>query len=378
MKYSKFLLIFVSLIFLNSCKSKEKTKQERILNVHIAEVVEKETPIYIYAVGNTQANFTIDIRSQVTGVLLKAHVKEGQNVKEGDLIYTIDPAPYEAELQKAKAQLREDQASLKLAEDKVKRYESLAEKDFISQLQFDEYVTNVELFKAKVDVDKANILDAEVNLNYCFIHAPVSGKISYNVLDPGNLITANSSNALTSIRQMDPMQVNFSISQRDFLKWQREHVKGEEFDFIILDSDKKQLVKRGKVFFIDNNIDQQNGTILLKGAIENKDFALWPGEFGEVHLILKKVNGLLIPESALQIGEDSPYVFVMNDQNIVQMKDVTVIQNLEKFLLVTGLESGEKVVTSGQLNLRSGMKVNVIQPQNTKLKDDKEPKGEIK
>lgn len=363
MKSSKLLLLLLSMLLCNSCKTKEQTNHVRIPNVEITEVIEKEVPIYIYAVGNTQANFTIDIRSQVTGVLLTAHVEEGQNVKEDDLIYTIDPAPYEAELQKAQAQLREDQASLRLAEDKLERYKTLAEKDFISQLQYDEYTTNVELFKAKVDLDKANILLAKVNLNYCFIRSPVTGKISYNVLDPGNLITANSSNALTTVRQMDPMQVNFSISQKDFIKWQREHEKGAEyFEFIISDSDNKELIKQGKIFFIDNNIDLQTGTVLLKGYIKNKDFSLWPGEFGEVRLILKKVkNGLLIPESALQIGQKSPYVFIIKDQDTVEMKDVIVVENLQKELLVTGLEAGEKIVTSGQLNLKSGMKVKIVE-----------------
>lgn len=356
------LFIVLTTLLLESCSLDKKKKMELPpSSVEIGKVIQKDSPIYVYAVGNTQANNTIDIRSQVTGVLKKAHVKEGQKVESGQLVYTIDPAPYEATLAQAEAQLREDQANLKLAEDKVARYKYLADQEYISELQFDELNTNVELAKAKIDIDKAQIEEARINLEYCYIHSPVAGKISYNLLDPGNLITANTTE-MTTIREMDPMQVNFSISQKNFLKWQRLHDKEDSFfELILLDSDNNEIIKKGNLFFVDNNISENSGTILLKGLIENKDFSLWPGEFGKVRLVVKTVkDAILMPAQALQVGENSNYVFLVKEDHTVEVKDVTILEKYDDYLMIDqGVKAGDIVVTSGQLNLKPGMKIQI-------------------
>lgn len=361
-KMTILLSIMLPMLLLESCFSEKKKKMERPpSSVEVSRVIQKDSPIYIYAVGNTQANVTVDVRSQVTGILKKAHVNEGQQVEIGQLVYTIDSAPYEAALEQAEAQLREDQANLKLAEDKVARYKSLADQEYISELQFDELITDVELAKAKIDIDKAQIEQARINLEYCYIHSPIAGKISYNFLDPGNLITADTTQ-MTTIREMDPMQVHFSISQKNFLKWQRLHDKEDSFfELTLLDSDNNELTKKGNLFFVDNNISDNSGTILLKGLIENKDFSLWPGEFGKVRLIVKTVkNAILLPAEALQVGENSNYVFLVKEDNTVEVKDVTILEKYDDYLMIDkGVKAGDVVVTSGQLNLKPGMKVQV-------------------
>lgn len=354
-------------LILTSCSKGEKPKEPHLFPVETGNVLQKDTPIYINAVGNVAAKFTIDVRSQVTGILKEVHIKEGQDVGIGQLIYTIDPAPYLAELEKAKAQLRVDEARLKLAADKVMRYTSLAEQDFISQLQYDELVTNVELAKATVDVDRSLIETAQINLDYCYIRSPVDGKISYNEKDPGNLITANSEDALTSIRQMTPALVDFTISQKDFLKLQREHRNGQtNFIFNMLDTDGKEVKKEGVVYFIDNNFNLNSGSILLRGTIENKDYSLWPGEFGKVQIILKTVkDAILVPIAAIQIGQKGPYVYVLQPDNTVSTKNVHVLEKADDYVVVeAGLKQGDQVITNGQVNLREGASVQVKNPEN--------------
>jgi len=365
-----FILCSTAAVVIWSCASDTEVKPQRLIPVEVGKVIKKNSPLYIYAVGNTLANFTVDIRSQVTGILEKSHIHQGQDVSVGQLIYTIDPAPFIAELEQAKAQLRLDEASLRLSEDKALRYKSLAEKEYISQLQFDELITDVELTKAKVDVGKAMVSEASINLEYCYIRSPIIGKISYNVLDPGNLVTANSSNALTTVRQLDPILVNFNISQKDFLKLQNEHGEGEtNFEFIMLDNDGKELKKTGVIYFIDNNFDTETGTILLRGKIENKDFSLWPGEFGKVKLIVKDIKeAILVPEAAIQIGNKGNFVFSVKGDDTVESVVVDVVERLDDYILISkGLNPGDTVVTSGQINLRPGMKVKIID-------DDKETK----
>ncbi|MEC7838859.1 MAG: efflux RND transporter periplasmic adaptor subunit [Chlamydiota bacterium] len=365
MRYKSFNLFFCyfATALLVSCSSEQQKKKEHLLPVEVGKVTQKDSPLYIYAVGNTSANFTVDIRSQVTGTLEKAHVEQGQNVSVGQLIYTIDPAPFIAELEQAKAQLRLDEASLALSEDKAERYKSLAEKEYISQLQFDELITDVELAKAKVDVDKAKVNEAAINLDYCYIRSPIVGKMSYNVFDPGNLITANSSEAMTTVRQLDPMLVNFSISQKDFLKLQHEKGEGQtQFEFLMLDTDGKERKKSGVIYFIDNNFDLDTGTILMKGKIENKDDSLWPGEFGKVQLIVKEMkNAILVPEAAVQTGEKGQFVFTLKSDDTVESVNITILEKLGDYMVVSeGLKPGDTVVTSGQINLRPGMKVTVV------------------
>ncbi len=366
------LLIAIAFI---GCSSDQAKKEKPAPSVEVEKVIQKDVPIYIDAVGNVGAWYTIDIRSQVTGILQEAHVAEGQDVKVGQLIYTIDPAPFKASLDKAEAQLREDLASLRLAEDKALRYKDLAEQDYISQLQYDELITNVELMEAKVDVDKAQIEEARIQLEYAYIRSPVNGKISYNVLDPGNLVTANSQYALTSIRQMDPILVDFSISQKDFLKLQQQH-EGDKTKFLyhMLDTDGNQMTKEGSVYFIDNNLDLSTGTILLKGMIENKDYSLWPGEFGKVQLIVKTVkDGTLVPHAAIQVGQKGEYIFVLQDDNTVKVQGVVTIELFDDYFLVKGgVKPGDKVVTNGQINLQPGIKVQV------KQRDSNSEDGEIK
>lgn len=354
-----FLLLAMSLV---SCTSKEEKTGSPPVPVEVASVIQKDVPILIDAVGNAGAWYTTDVRSQVTGVLQEKHIAEGQNVKVGQLIYTIDPAPFQAQLDKAKAQLREDQASLKLAEDKVLRYTTLAEKDYISELQYDELVTNVELMQAKVDLDKAAVEDARIQLDYCFIRSPLNGKLSYNVLDPGNLVTANSEHPLTTIRQMDPILINFTIPQKDFLKLQHQH-EGEHTHFIfhMLDSDGRPLEREGVIYFVDNNFALDTGTILMKGSLNNKDYSIWPGEFGKVQIIVKTVkDGILVPQDAVQIGQSGKYVFVLKEDQTVESRDVTVVESVKGYFLVSkGVKPGEKVVVNGQINLQPGMKVEV-------------------
>lgn len=365
MKLSQIIVTAALLSTFWGCSKEKPEKKRPPIPVETGKVIAKDTPIYVDSVGNIEAWYTIDVRSQVTGVLKEAHVKEGQEVAEGQLVYTIDPDPYIAALEKAKAQLREDEASLKLAEDKIIRYGPLAKLDYISQLQYDELITNVEYLKAKMDVDKAQIAEALVNLEYCYIHSPINGKISYNVFVPGNLITANAQQQMTTIRQLDPIYVNFSISQKDYLKFEHQHTKGEtNFIFTMLDTVGKQIEKTGSVYFLDNNFSTDNGSILLRGKISNATRELWPGQFGKVQVIVKTIkNALSIPYTALQIGQQGDYIYVLKEDDTVEQRNIKVIEKAGDYIIVEeGVKEGEIVIINGQINLRPGASVIVKEP----------------
>lgn len=341
------------------CQSPPKPPQ-RIFPVKVSEVVQREVPIYFEIIGNVISPQVVQLRPQITGMLIEAHVKQGQDVTEGQLLYSIDPAPFKATLDRAKAILTKDQAQLDFSKKKVERYEALKEKDYVSALSYEQYQTDVLTITSQVASDQADVDAAAINLAYTEIRSPMTGRISSYLVDPGNVISP--SNILTEIRQIDPIDIQFSLSQRDFQRLQ-DRFAGQTMDFDILIPNVKEPLAGGKVFFVDNHLSLATGTVLVKGRIDNAARTLWPGLFVRVRLLLEnEPHGLLVPVAAVQFGQQGPYVYVLKDDQTVELRRVTLGETVdEQRLIKSGLKAGETVVTDGQLNLSPGVKVQVTQ-----------------
>lgn len=356
------LLTFFILLMLSACSSENHQKGGWPLPVEVGESTLDDVPIFIEAIGNVHSLKTVLVRPQVGGVITEIHVKQGEDVEEGQLLYTIDPRPYEAALEQAKATLAKDQASLKLSEATVERFQELVKQDYVSQLTFDQYKTNVDVGKAQIIIDQALVDLAEINLGYTEIRSPINGRISQYNIDAGNVVVANDSNALTQILQISPVSIHFSVTQREFVQIRRAQQEGS-FRFEVFLPEFPEDPREGLIYFFDNHIDTKTGTILFKGSAPNEDAFFWPGEFVKVRLQLEIVkNAVVIPATAIQIGQEGKFVYIYHaDTNTVEYRLVEVGQTIdEQVMVIQGLTAGEKVITNGQINLRPDAKVAVI------------------
>lgn len=328
------------------------------VKVQAAQVVEQSVDRSVDAIGYVNQNLLVQIRPQVEGVLLSVHVQEGQMVKEGDLLYEIDARPFQAALDQAAANLKKDLAALALAKNTAERYKEPAAKEYVSPLVYEQYLTNVQSAEAQVAADEAAVETAKINLGYTKIVAPISGKVSVYTVDVGNLVAVNNTTPLIEIRQIQPVQVVFSIPQKDFdeIKF-RESFDDLKFD-VILPYDKVPKIE-GKLYFVDNHIDQTTGTIVLKGLVTNEASLLWPGQYVRVRLFIgTDPNAIVIPYASLLQGQKGPYVYVINEDMTVKTVQIVVGQQIDSTVIVkSGLKVGDRVVTNGQLNLKNGSTV---------------------
>ncbi len=348
------------LLVVFGCGGQPKVERPPI-PVILGEVTQENVPILIETFGNVLSPLDVQIRPQVGGIVAEAFVKQGQLVNKGDPLFKIDPRPFQAALEKARATLLKDQAALELAEITLKRNADLVQKDYISKLTYEQFKTNVESARAQVLSDKADIALAELNLEWATPTSPIKGKISEYNLDPGNLVIANDAVYLTNIRQIDPIDVQFYMPQRGFVQLQHAGKETALTFHAILPQDVDHP-REGKIYFVDNHIDTTTGTLLVKGRLDNVDGFLWPGEYVKIQLQLRVQPGaLLVPEEAIQIGQEGPFVYVYDaNTSTVVYRPVTKGENYKgKILLEKGVSAGEKVVVKGMVNLRPGAKVSI-------------------
>lgn len=355
-------LFFYSILILiaTSCGNKSKS-HERVYPVKLGDVEQKDVPIYIESIGNVFSLQTVQIRPQVSGLVVEAYVQQGQYVKKGDPLYKIDTRPYQAALDRAKGVLEKDLATLEFSKIQLERNKQLAEKDYISKLTYEQYRSQVEINKGQVESDKADVALAELNLSWCIPTSPIDGKISQYNIDPGNLVVANDANALTNIRQISPADIRFNINQNDYVKVQKAMQKGSLKFEAILPQDKK-TPREGMIYFVDNHIDPSTGTILLKGTVPNEDEMFWPGEFIRVLLQLRiEKQAILVPEQAVKIGQEGPFIYVYKpDTSTAEYRKVVKGNSIDgKFIIQSGVKLGEKVIVEGQNNLMPGTKVSL-------------------
>jgi len=314
-------------------------------------------PIYIDTFGTFFANLDVDIKSEVTGILLEAHIEDGQFVTNGQLLFTIDPREFKANLDKAKATLSEDQVRLKMKNDDLARNKKLFETQVISAEAYEQSQTDQEAAAAKVEFDKAEVEFAQIQLDYCYIHSPIKSRAGARTYDPGNLILADAATPIINVKQIDPIIVHFTIPENYLFDVKSAMAKSELKIEVFIEGDTN--IYNGTVTFLDNKVDDQTGTVFLKAAVPNKNFTLWAGQFVHVKLITGiKKNAVLAPYESVQLGRQGNYLFAVTPKNTAEMRLLKVGQRENDYIIIEeGVKSGEKVVTVGQLGLYPGAKV---------------------
>jgi len=408
--------LILLVVFSSACSNEKLGKPVAPpIPVAVGTVIQKAIPVQLRAIGNVQAYSTITVKSMVGGEISQVHFTEGQDVKRGEFLFTIDPRTFEAAVKQAEANLARDvaqvgqveadlaknialvkQAEANLERDtaqaenakvEAKRYESLIERQVVSRQQYEQFRTNAEALEATVRADKAAKESAEaavrsskaalenaraavradqaavenvkIQLGYCFIRSPIDGRTGNLLAKRGSVIKANDIDLLT-INQINPIYVGFSVPEQN-LPTIKKYMAGGTLKVVALSPDDMSGGEQGVLSFIDNTVDKTTGTILLKGTFTNKERRLWPGQFVNVVLTLTtQSDAIIIPSQAVQTGQQGQYVFVLKPDFTVEVRTVVVNRTLNNESIIDkGLQNGEKVVTDGQLQLVPGAKVEV-------------------
>ena len=331
-----------------------------VLPVVVAPVVQKTVPIQFRNFGIVQPFYTVAVKSQVTGVLQTIHFQKGQDVKKGDLLFTIDPRPYEAALKQAEATLTRDAAQFKNAEKETQRQAALLKKGYTPQDTYDEAQTAADAFAAAMKADAAAIETAKLNLAYCYIHCPIDGRTGDYLADAGNLVNTANDVALVIINQVRPIEVNFSLPERDLAVVMENQAKGKLKVRAAIPGQETRP-ETGELIFINNTVDRTTGQFQLLASFANPGGRLWPGQYVDVVLTAaEEPNAIVIPSRAIQTGQKGEFVWVMKPDQTVEDRLVTLGRTLNSETVVSkGLEAGEQVVVDGQLRLVRGAAVQV-------------------
>ncbi len=380
------LLLFV--IFNSACSNEKSNKPASLsFPVTVSTAIQKTVPIQLRAIGNVQAFSTVTVRSKVGGEIIRVHLKEGQDVKKGELLFSIDPRPFEAALKEAEAKLESDLAQVqqakanlerdliraKNAEEDARRYEFLIQKGVVARQQYEKLRADadaleasaradraaVENAEAAVRADRATIENAKIRLGYCFIQSPMDGRTGSLLIHQGTIVKAEDIPLLT-IHQIIPIYVAFSVPEQYLLDIKKFMTLGTLRIEAVVPMNEER-VEKGAITFIDNTVDSSTGTIRLKGTFENKERRLWPGQFINVVLTLTtEPNAIVVPSQAIQTGQEGQYVFVVRQDLTVESRPVVVGRTInDETVVQKGLQIDEKVVTDGQLRLYPRARVEI-------------------
>ncbi|HMA31632.1 MAG TPA: efflux RND transporter periplasmic adaptor subunit [Casimicrobiaceae bacterium] len=326
--------------------------------VTAAAVVRKTVPVRLRAIGNIEPYTTVAIKARVDGQIDAVRFSEGDEVVKGATLFELDRRPFEAQLAQAQATLLKDRATLDNAREQEKRYKDLLQKKFISPDAYGQVRTNAETAAAQVGADEAAIQGIRLQIDYCTIRAPITGYAGKIMIQQGNLVKANDTNALVVINQVRPIYASFSVPEQDLDAVRRYEADGElQVTAALPKSTHPPLA--GKVTFIDNTTDVTTGTIKLRAEFPNADKALWPGQFVDVVLTLtQQKDAVVMPANAVQNGPDGQYVFVVKPDHSVELRNVKIARTEgDDAVVASGVVPGDTVVTTGQLRLAPGIRV---------------------
>lgn len=353
------------LLVMASCgQQKPEAKKPSPVKVVLSPAISKMVPYYVRTIGNTKAFASVNIIPQVDGQITAYHFTDGTDVSKGDLLYTLDPSPFEASLKEAQGQHKQAAASLSYQNEKVRSYQGLLSDDYVSKLNYDHYISDAQVAEGQVSQYAGAVKKAEVNLTYCTIAAPFDGRCGYHQFDPGNVVKANQEKPLVTINQITPLYIYFTVAERylpQINHYQSQSVEGLEVRFSIVGIEEKTY--SAHLDFIDNGVDSNTGTILLRALIPNEDKKLWPGQFTHLDLYLYMIpNAILVPEQALAQDVTGYFLYVTKDDHTVEQRRVTVGQRHgNNRVIETGVSKGEHVVTGGNNLLYPGAPYEVKQ-----------------
>lgn len=335
------------------------------LFVKATSAIVKPMPVLIEAVGTVEPEHSVQIRAQVSGVLKSVLFKEGDKVKAGQLLFQIDPRTFEASRQQAQAQLARDQAQLENSRVQQDRLAPLLKREFITRQEYDVAVTSVKSLEATVAADRALVEQARIQFEFTRIHAPISGRTGALAITPGNLVPAGGSGVpLVTINSTDPILVTFSVPERQ-LNEIRKQQNEKEMRIEILTDGNGPAVAEGKLVFIDNTITAQTGTVLLKTRVDNNKESLWPGQFVNVRIVLRiEPEAVVVPEVAVQPGQEGSFVYLIDQDNKVRVQQVTVARQIRnEVVIASGIKGGDQVITEIPQALRPGATVRLADTQ---------------
>ena len=382
-------IFFVALIFALSSISVRAEKKEQpsgqtppAPEVTVIKTVPRDTPVTIEFVGKTVSSRRVEIRSRVEGFLEKRLYTEGSMVKKGDVLFQMDQKPFQADLRAAKAELAQQQARLENAEANLKRVKPLAEKNAVSQKDLDDAIGTYRSSAASVEAAKAKVVQAELSLSYTTITSPVTGLSSFAVKQEGAYIGIGSDSLLTYVAQLNPMWVEFSVSENQILKSRRQselgiikHPDQGDMEVEVVLADGSIFPNRGRITFADAALSEETGTFLIRAELENvmdKDNnleMLRPGQFVRARLHgMVRPNAILIPQRAVQQGAKGSFVWVIDEEGKAEFQPITVGQwHDDQWFVDEGLEGGETVVVDGALKLRAGVPVKIVDAEDEKI-----------
>jgi len=348
-------------LLLSGCADKPKAAGRDALPVVVASVEQKTVPLQLRAIGNVEALSNVAIKAQISGELTGVHFREGQDVRKGELLFTIDRRPVEADLRRAEATLAKDEAEAANARSTAARAEKLFAEGVMAREQRDQLVASGEASDAVVRADKAAVENAKLSLAYTSIYSPLTGRTGTLKMHAGNLVKANDdTSVLTTINQISPIYVNFAMPEMHLPDLKRFMSKGK-IRVDAMPPHQETPLGQGTVTFVDNAVDPTTGTIKLKATFENSDRRLWPGQFVDVVLTLAmQPNVVTVPSAAVQTGQQGQYVYVVKSDSTVENRSVEVARTFgQESIIGKGLQPGERVVTDGQLRLQPGAKVEI-------------------
>ena len=395
---SKFLLAVVCAVGVSACREKDAVEFRRPpAAVTVASAVTQDVPVYLDAIGKTVAREVVSIEPQVSGRIVKIHFADGADVRKGDLLFTIDPQPFEANLQQARANLArsialkkeaeanlaKDTAQARTGEIERRRYEQLVEHGVVSKQMFDQVRTNSESLNATVaadgaairsaeqavKADEATLQAAEVQLEYCYIRSPIDGRAGQRLVDVGNVVNPGNLGKATSmlvIQRLDPIYADFTIPQSELSAVQRNMSQGSLKAEVHLPDESGPPVT-GDLTFLDNAVQNDTGAVNLRATIANRDRKFWPGRFVNIRLVLSTLrSAVLIPASAPQMSAKGQFVYVVTDDLTAELRPIITGQRQgEQVVINKGLSPGERIVVRGQIAVIPGGKVSIAESTGT-------------
>lgn len=329
--------------------------------VTVAAAVTQDVPVYVDEVGRCVAREAVSVQPQVSGRITAIHFTDGADLKKGDLLFTIDPRPYEAQLHSAEATLAQQKAALDLAKLQFQRAADLIGTKAIAQQDYDTRKNAVDVAAAQVRQSEAAVETARLNLEYTAIHSPINGRAGHRLVDIGNVVAANTG-SLLSIQRVDPIYADFTVTENELSEVRRHMSHGELRTEVRLPDEPDQPLI-GELTFLDNAVQDTTGTVMLRATVPNVNHRLWPGQFVKVRLVLNTVHAaVLVPAVAPQTSAKGSFLYVVKEDATAELRPVKLGQRQGDFMVVEqGLKPGELVITSGQLTVMPGAKVHVNQ-----------------
>jgi multidrug efflux system membrane fusion protein len=346
----------------------------------VAEVL--PTPVQVSAIGTVQSIATVIIKSRVDGQIADVHFEEGQDVKEGDLLFTLDNRSFQAQLAQAEAVLQRDRAQLERAQLELKRQTELADRGVASAQKLEDAQMAEKVLQAAIRASEAAAENARVNLSYTTIRSPITGRTGSVNLKRGNVVKSNdtTTNAvpLVTITQLRPIYVSFTIPERHLPDIRAALADSERLPAVVTMPSQPDKPITGMLTFVDNQVDAATGTIALKATFANDDIRLWPGQFVNVNLTLGiQAHAVVVPSPTIQIGQNGPYVFVIKEDSTVELRLVRIDRTVgNRTVVASGLNAGERVVVDGQLRLNNGTRVTSARPEGGQPKAKSTPVAE--